>query len=221
MLPRSGRPLCGRGLTSSSGSGRRTRRGRDTAAPTALLGSRGPGPAPQHLVNTLDCPSPDGGGARVDLRPRCLVCGLASQLLSLITDKTKSFEFKESNHCSCYEATIWKASVDFLLKESSVPFHTSLSHCVTFSVLSFFFFSSLEHMPQSNYKYSSPPSGKAHSPQNSAGAVEDALYFTFLRPHVCATLCCLSCLLITSWKRVFKINFHGSQGFSASSWTSA
>ena len=70
----------------------------------------------------------------------CLVCGLASPLLSLIADKRKSFEFKESNHCSCYEATIWKAFVDFLLKESSVPFHTSLLHWVTFSVLSFFFF---------------------------------------------------------------------------------
>lgn len=68
----------------------------------------------------------------------CLVCGLTSQLPSLRAHKRKSFQFKESNHCSCYEATVWKAFVDCVLKDSSVPFHTSLSHCVTFSVLAFF-----------------------------------------------------------------------------------
>lgn len=36
----------------------------------------------------------------------CLVCGLTSQLPPLIAYKRKSFEFKESNHCSCYEATV-------------------------------------------------------------------------------------------------------------------
>lgn len=56
----------------------------------------------------------------------CLVCGLTSQLPSLIAHKRKSFQFKESNHCSCYEATVWKAFVDCVLKDSSVPFHTSL-----------------------------------------------------------------------------------------------
>lgn len=108
MLPCSGCPLCGCGLPSRSGSGRHSCSHRHTAALTALLGSRGRGPPPQLQVNMLDVVR-----LQMEVRPGwtsrlrvCLVCGLASQLLSLIADKRKSFEFKESNHCSCYEATI-------------------------------------------------------------------------------------------------------------------
>lgn len=104
-------------------------------------------PAPEQKVSQRQVRIPDRIHLRLEMKPRwtsrlsvCLVCGLASQLPSLIAYKRKSFEFKESNHCSCFEATIWKAFVDSLLKDSPVPFHTSLSHCVTFSVLSFFFF---------------------------------------------------------------------------------
>lgn len=148
MLPCSGCPFCVHGLTSRFGLRRCSYSCRGAAALSALLllGAEGKDSRLSAGQRIRHGPSPDGSDAWQTLRLRvCLVCGLASQLPSLIAYKRKSFEFKESNHCSCYEATIWKAFVDCLLKDSSVPFHTSLSHCVTFSVLSFFFFILLAH----------------------------------------------------------------------------
>lgn len=133
-------PCSGSDLTCRFGSGKHPHHRRDAAALNALLGSGGQGFPSQRQVTRLDMVHGLHGNeawSRV-----CLVCGLTSQFLSLIAYKRKSFEFKESNHCSCYEATVWKAFVDCLLKDSSVPFHTSLSHCVTFSLLSFFFYPS-------------------------------------------------------------------------------
>ena len=63
------------------------------------------GPPPRSRWSSGRGPSP------VEMRPGgtsgllvCSVCGLA-----LITDERPSFEWKESNHCSGYEATIWKS----------------------------------------------------------------------------------------------------------------
>lgn len=146
MLPCGSCALRGRGLTCRFGSGKHPPHpptaGTAQLCMPCLEGSRGQGLPPRRQVTRLDAVYGPVGmkpGWTSSLRAR-LVCGLTSQLPSLIAYKRKSFEFKESNHCSCYEATVWKAFVDCLLKASSVPFHTSLSHCVTFSVLAFFFF---------------------------------------------------------------------------------
>lgn len=156
MLPGRGRALCGRGLSSRLGAARRSCSQPACPAhrpPCSKQRARPwPRPASRAGRGRLQRAMKAGGTSSLGV---CLVCGLASQPPSLIAGERSSFAFKESNHCSCYEAKMWKAFVDFVLKESSVPFHTSLSHCVTFSVLSFFFFS-LEHMAQWNDKYSSP-----------------------------------------------------------------
>lgn len=217
MLPGRGRALCGHGLSSRLGAARRSCSQPTCPAhrpPCSKQRARPrPRPASRAGRGRLQRAMKAGGTSSLGV---CLVCGLASQPPSLIAGERSSFAFKESNHCSCYEAKMWKAFVDFVLKESSVPFHTSLSHCVTFSVLSFFF------SPWSTW----------HSEMTSIAVPiwQDAFSPTKPGSGRCFVLCvlvphlhhpgCFSYGLITSRKRTFEVNVCGSQDLGVSSWVS-